>query len=54
MSSCNENRLDITCTCSYRFGEGELSRIYDIASGEYVCCGNVVLIWHLQLQIKVV
>jgi len=41
MSSCNENRLDINCTCSSKFGNGNLTRIYDISTDEYICCGNV-------------
>jgi len=41
MSSCNENRLDARCTCSSKFGNGALSKIYDIQSGEFVCCGNI-------------
>ncbi len=41
MSSCNENHLDPRCACSSKFGEGSLSRIYDIPTGEFVCCGNI-------------
>ncbi len=41
MTSCNENPLDVTCTCSSKFASGTLSRIYDIGTEEYVCCGNV-------------
>lgn len=41
MSSCNENHLDISCKCSSKFNQGNLSKIYDINTGEYVCCGNI-------------
>lgn len=41
MSSCNENSLDVLCTCSSKFAPGDSTKIYDTESQEYVCCGKI-------------
>jgi hypothetical protein len=41
MASCNESKLSDSCTCNSKYGQGINSKIFDFATQEYICCGNV-------------
>lgn len=41
MPSCNEDPYDAACYCSPRYGSGSRSRVLDLETGRYTCCGVV-------------
>ena len=40
MANCSESPLLDNCTCSSKFGPGSNTKVYDMESQQYLCCGN--------------
>lgn len=42
MANCSESPLLDNCNCSSKFGPGSNTKVYDMESQQYLCCGNKV------------